>query len=105
MDNTELVKVLDCQSNLVTKLLDSFLWKLESPLLNVVEEILTSHEFKHNEVVFTVFENVLQFDYIRVLAHFEDLNLPTLLEYLNLLHISLFNDLDGCLSAVALMSG
>ena len=99
------MEVLDGVANLVGQILNSWLWETEASSLDVVEEILTSHEFKHNEVVFTVFENVLQFDYIRVLAHFEDLNLPTLLENLNLLHISLLHDLDGCLSAVAFMSG
>ena len=69
MDNTELVKVLDCQSNLVTKLLDSFLWKLESPLLNVVEEILTSHVLKNHKVVVAILKQVFELNNALVLAH------------------------------------
>ena len=53
----------------------------------------------------TVFEQVDQSDYVVMLAHFEDLDLPALLEHLYRLHVLLLHRLDGNLLLRVLVLG
>ena len=59
MNDAKRVQVLDGCADLEGKVLNTSLRQLEASLLDVVEEVLSSHQFKHNEVVLTVLENVL----------------------------------------------
>ena len=105
MNDTKCVEVLDCSADLVGKVLDAGFWQLEASPLDVIEEILSGHELKYDEVVLAVLEDVLKLDDIRVLAHFKDFDLSSLLEDLDLLHVGLFDCLNRGLSSVSLMSG
>ena len=95
MNNAKLVQVLDPHCDLVGQLLHALLRQGEPLLLNVVEEVFALHEVEHNEVCLTVFEQVDQLDDVLVLTHLQNLNLTTLLEDLNWLHVRFFHRLDG----------
>ena len=86
-------------SNLKSKILDSRLIQLEATLLNVIEEVLAWHVIKYDVVVLGVLKYVYQFDYIFMLAHFENFNLSPLLEDLDWFHVCLLHSLDGDLFA------
>ena len=100
MDDTEVVQVLDSQPYLVTKVLHTGLTEVELAPLDVVKHVFAGHEVQNDEVVIGVFEDVDKFDDILVLAHFEHLNLATLLDDLDLLHVGLLNCLDGKILAI-----
>ena len=105
MNDTKSVEVLDCSADLVGEILDSGFRKLEASSLYVIEEVLSCHELKYDEVVLAVLEDVLKLDDVWVLAHFKDLNLSSLLEDLDLLHVGLFDRLNRHLSGVPLVCG
>lgn len=105
MNDTKCVEVLNCSADLEGKILYARFWQLEASSLDVIKEILSCHELKYDEVVLAVLEDVLQLDDIRVLAHFKNFNLSSLLEDLNLLHVGLFDCLDRRLPGVSLMRG
>ena len=73
--------------------------------MNVVEEILALHVFKHDEVRLTVLEEIDESDDVVVLAHFQHFNLSPLLEYLDWLHVGFLDCLDGSLGTSTFVSG
>ena len=103
MNDAERVQVLDSCADLEGKVLNTSLRQLEASLLDVVEEVFAGHQFKDDEVVLTILENVLELDDVRVLTHLEHLDLSALLEYLNPFHVGLLDCLDGGLAAVELV--
>lgn len=104
MNNTECVEVLYCCANLEGKILDAGLWQLEASLLDVVKEILSSHEFENNEIILAILKDVFQLYDIWMLAHFQDFNLSSLLEDFDLLHVGLFDCLNCCLCSISFVS-
>ena len=96
MNHTNMVQILQSKPNLETKFFHSFFCQIEPPLLNVVEEIFTSAIFKNDKVIVLVFEKINQANDVFVLAHFEHLNLSSLLIHLNRLHVFLLNRFYGC---------
>lgn len=105
MHDSKLMQVLDAKADLVGQILCPLLRQLEPAFLDIVEHILALHVLKHNEVGVTVFEEVDQLDDVVVLAHLEYLNLTSLLEDLNRLHVRLFHCLDGGLCVSDLVRG
>ena len=87
------------------KVFPSLLTNAEIASFEVIEHVLASHVIKDQVVVVRVLEQVDELDDVRVLAHFEDLYLASLLVHLNRLHVLLFDDLDGNLDAWLLMVG
>ena len=104
MNDTKCVEILDCSADLVGEILDARFWQLEAPSLDVIEEVLSCHELKHDEVVLAILEDVLKLDDVRVLAHFKNFDLSSLLEDLDLLHVGLFHCLNCRLSSVSFVS-
>ena len=95
MHDAELMQVLDSQRDLVCQVLHSLLRQAESSFLDIIEEVLTLHVVQHNEVLITILEEVNELDDVVVLTHLELLNLASLLEDLNWLHVGLLDHLDG----------
>ncbi len=77
----------------------------KAAFLNVVKEIFALHVFKHDKVSLAVFEEVNQPDDVVVLAHFQHFDLSPLLEYLDRLHVSFLDCLDGSLGSSHFVSG
>ena len=68
--------------------------------LKKIKHVIALHVLHHDVVVLAVLEQIDQLDYVVVLAHFENLNLSSLLSYLNRRHFFLFDSLDGHLMRV-----
>ena len=95
MHNTEPVHVLDAKRNLIGDVLRSLLSQGKASGLQVLEQVFALHVIEDDIVSLTVFEQINESDYVVMLAHLEDLNLPTLLEDFNRLHVLLLDRLDG----------
>ena len=63
--------------------------------MQVVEQVRPLHVVQHDVVVLTVLKQVDQVDDVGVLAHFEDFNLSSLLEDLDVGHVLLLDLFDG----------
>ena len=105
MHNTIVVKILQAKCQLVGELSDALLAQVEVPLLQVVEKIGPLHKVQHDVVVFAVLEQIDKVDNVGMLAHFEHLDLSSLLENLNIGHILFLNLLNSDLLLGLLVSG
>ena len=85
-------------------MLDSLLWYLKVPGLNIVEHVATLHVLEHYIVEITILKEIYQVHNIWMLAHFKHLNFSPLLEYLDWLHIFFMDCLDCHLPSVPLVS-
>ena len=79
MDDAILVQILDSVSYLESQVLRSLLWYVEIACFEVIEQVFPLHVLKDDVVVVRVLEEIDKFNDVRVLAHLEDLYLPSLL--------------------------
>lgn len=105
MHDTKLVQVLNTKCDLVSDVLGTALSQCKSTSLQVLKQVFPLHVVKYNVVHLAILEQIDQLDYIVVLAHLEDFDLPTLLEDLNWLHVLFLYSLDGHLLPCKIMSG
>ena len=105
MHNSITVQVLQAEANLVRQSANAIFSQLEFPSLDIIIQIVSSHEIKYYVTIFAVLKQVDEVDDVRVLAHLEYLNLTSLLEYFDVRHVFLFDLFDGGFIACLFMQG
>jgi hypothetical protein len=105
VNDAKTVEVINSLHNLEDNSFGTLLRQQELPLGDIIKQIFSSHELEHDEVVFTALEEVNQLNDVLVLTHLEHLDLPSLLEHFDWLHVGLSDRLDCHMVLVLLVLG